>query len=59
MIDHLLRLPLGYFDRRPAGELGTRVAELEKINFLTGQYTPSGCRLVIILVMVVYSRLLT
>ena len=38
VIDHLLRLPLGYFDRRPVGELGTRVAELEKIrNFLTGQ----------------------
>ena len=37
VIDHLLRLPLGYFDRRPVGELGTRVAELEKIrNFLTG-----------------------
>ena len=38
VIDHLLRLPLGYFDRRPVGELGTRIAELEKIrNFLTGQ----------------------
>ena len=22
VIDHLLRLPLGYFDRRPVGELG-------------------------------------
>ena len=38
VIDHLLRLPLGYFDRRPVGELSTRVGELEKIrNFLTGQ----------------------
>ena len=38
VIDHLLRLPLDYFDRRPVGELGTRIAELEKIrNFLTGQ----------------------
>ena len=38
VIDHLLRLPVGYFDRRPVGELGTRVAELEKIrNFLTGE----------------------
>jgi ATP-binding cassette subfamily B protein len=37
VIDHLLRLPLGYFDRRPVGELGSRIAELEKIrNFLTG-----------------------
>ena len=29
VIDHLLRLPLGYFDRRPVGELGTRIGELE------------------------------
>lgn len=37
VIDHLLRLPLGYFDRRPVGELGTRIGEMEKIrNFLTG-----------------------
>ena len=41
VIDHLLRLPVGYFDRRPVGELGTRVAELEKIrNFLTGKHSP-------------------
>ena len=38
VIDHLLRLPVGYFDRRPVGELGTRIAELEKIrSFLTGE----------------------
>ena len=38
VIDRLLRLPLGYFDRRPVGELSTRIGELEKIrNFLTGQ----------------------
>ena len=38
VIDHLLRLPVGYFDTRPVGELGTRIAELEKIrNFLTGE----------------------
>ena len=38
VIDHLLRLPLGYFDKRPVGELSTRIGELEKIrNFLTGQ----------------------
>ena len=38
VIDHLLRLPLGYFDKRPVGELGSRISELEKIrNFLTGQ----------------------
>ena len=64
VIDHLLRLPLGYFDRRPVGELGTRVAELEKIrNFLTGQalttILDAAFSLIYIAVMVVYSWLLT
>ncbi|MDY6900653.1 MAG: peptidase domain-containing ABC transporter [Cyanobacteriota bacterium] len=37
IIDHLLRLPLRYFEKRPVGELSTRVNELEKIrSFLTG-----------------------
>jgi ATP-binding cassette subfamily B protein len=37
IIDHLLRLPLSYFDRRPVGEVSSRIAELEKIRgFLTG-----------------------
>jgi ATP-binding cassette, subfamily B, bacterial HlyB/CyaB len=37
VIDHLLRLPLRYFDRRPVGELSTRLGELERIRqFLTG-----------------------
>jgi ATP-binding cassette, subfamily B, bacterial HlyB/CyaB len=37
VIDHLLRLPLGYFDQRRVGELAGRVSELEKIRqFLTG-----------------------
>ena len=64
VIDHLLRLPLGYFDRRPVGELGTRVAELEKIrNFLTGQalttILDAAFSVIYILVMIVYSWLLT
>ena len=63
VIDHLMRLPLGYFDRRPVGELGTRVAELEKIrNFLTGQVTTildAAFSVIYIAVMVVYSWLLT
>ncbi|MEM7717379.1 MAG: ABC transporter transmembrane domain-containing protein, partial [Cyanobacteria bacterium P01_A01_bin.68] len=29
IIDHLLRLPLRYFEKRPVGELSTRVNELE------------------------------
>jgi len=37
VIQHLLRLPLSYFDRRPVGELQTRIGELGNIrNFLTG-----------------------
>ncbi|WP_269615935.1 peptidase domain-containing ABC transporter [Prochlorococcus marinus] len=37
VIDHLLRLPLPYFDQRSVGELSSRIAELEQIrNFLTG-----------------------
>ena len=37
VIDHLLRLPLTYFDKRPVGELSSRLSELEKIrSFLTG-----------------------
>ena len=37
IIDHLLRLPLSYFDRRPVGEVSNRIAELEKVRgFLTG-----------------------
>ena len=33
IIDHLLRLPVGYFDRRPVGDLGTRIAEPEDTHF--------------------------
>ncbi|MCP9840540.1 peptidase domain-containing ABC transporter [Synechococcus sp. J7-Johnson] len=64
VIDHLLRLPLGYFDRRPVGELSSRVAELEKIrNFLTGQalttVIDAAFSIIYILVMSLYSWLLT
>ena len=64
VIDHLLRLPIGYFDRRPVGELGTRIAELEKIrNFLTGEALTTvidACfSIIYIFVMSMYSWLLT
>ena len=37
IIDHLLRLPLGYFNDRPVGEVSSRINELQKIrSFLTG-----------------------
>ena len=64
VIDHLLRLPLNYFDRRPVGDLASRVAELEKIrNFLTGQglttILDAIFSVVYIVVMTLYSGLLT
>ncbi|MFM7087825.1 MAG: peptidase domain-containing ABC transporter [Cyanobium sp.] len=64
VIDRLLRLPLGYFDRRPVGELGTRISELEKIrNFLTGQalitVLDGAFSIIYIVVMALYSWLLT
>jgi ATP-binding cassette subfamily B protein len=64
VIDHLLRLPLNYFDNRPVGELAGRISELEKIrNFLTGQalttILDAGFSIIYIVVMVVYSWLLT
>ena len=64
VIDHLLRLPLGYFDKRPVGELGSRISELEKIrNFLTGQalttVLDAAFSVIYIVVMVIYSWLLT
>ena len=64
VIDHLLRLPLGYFDRRPVGELGSRIAELEKIrNFLTGTalttVLDAAFSVIYIVVMAIYSWALT
>jgi ATP-binding cassette subfamily B protein len=64
VIDHLFRLPLQYFEKRPVGEISTRVGELEKIrSFLTGTaltvVLDAVFSLVYILVMVWYSTLLT
>jgi len=64
VIDHLLRLPLGYFDKRPVGELSTRIGELEKIrNFLTGQALTTvldgAFSVIYIAVMCIYSWQLT
>ncbi|MEM7792855.1 MAG: peptidase domain-containing ABC transporter [Cyanobacteria bacterium P01_C01_bin.118] len=63
-IDHLLRLPLKYFDRRPVGELSSRVNELENIRqFLTGTaltvVLDAVFSLVYIVVMLIYSVKLT
>lgn len=64
IIDHLLRLPLSYFDRRPVGELSSRVNELENIRqFLTGTaltvVLDAVFSVVYILVMLLYSWQLT
>jgi ATP-binding cassette subfamily B protein len=64
IIDHLLRLPLRYFERRPVGELATRVNELENIRqFLTGTaltvVLDAVFSVIYIVVMFIYSWVLT
>ena len=64
VIDHLLRLPLSYFDKRPVGELSSRLAELEQIrSFLTGTALTVVLdvlfSIIYILVMLLYSWILT
>ena len=64
IIDHLLRLPLRYFEKRPVGELSSRINELERIRqFLTGTaltvVLDSVFSVVYILVMLLYSWKLT
>jgi ATP-binding cassette subfamily B protein len=64
IIDHLLRLPLRYFEKRPVGEISTRVNELENIRqFLTGTaltvVLDAVFSIIYIIVMVIYSPLLT
>jgi ATP-binding cassette subfamily B protein len=64
IIDHLLRLPLRYFEKRPVGELSTRINELENIrSFLTGTALTVGLdavfSVVYIVVMLFYSWQLT
>ncbi len=64
VIDHLLRLPLGYFERRRVGELAGRINELEAIRqFLTGTaltvVLDAVFSVIYIAVMLVYSWVLT
>lgn len=64
IIDHLLRLPLSYFSKRPVGEVSSRVNELEKIRrFLTGTaltvVLDSVFSVIYIAVMLLYSPILT
>jgi ATP-binding cassette subfamily B protein len=64
VIDHLLRLPISYFDRRPVGEVSSRIAELEKVRgFLTGTalttILDASFAMLYLVVMVIYSWQLT
>ncbi len=64
IIDHLLRLPLKYFEKRPVGEISTRINELENIRqFLTGTaltvILDAIFSVLYIIVMLVYSVPLT
>lgn len=64
IIDHLLKLPLNYFDRRPVGELSSRLSEMENIrSFLTGTaltvVLDSVFSVIYIAVMLFYSWMLT
>src|SRR4029078_1876713 len=64
LFDHLLRLPLSYFETRPAGQTVARVRELETIRaFLTGQGLSSVMDLlfavVFVAVLFIYSPFLT
>ncbi|MBD2097246.1 peptidase domain-containing ABC transporter [Trichocoleus sp. FACHB-591] len=64
IIDHLLRLPLKYFEKRPVGELSSRINELENIRqFLTGTaltvVLDAVFSVIYIVVMFIYSWLLT
>ncbi|WP_432808385.1 peptidase domain-containing ABC transporter [Pantanalinema sp. GBBB05] len=64
VIHHMLRLPLPYFERRPVGELATRVNELENIRqFLTGTaltvVLDAVFSVIYIIVMLIYSWILT
>ncbi|AFY73835.1 type I secretion system ABC transporter, HlyB family [Synechococcus sp. PCC 7502] len=63
-IDHLVRLPLRYFEKRSVGELSSRIGELENIRqFLTGTaltvVLDAVFSVIYIIVMICYSWLLT
>ncbi len=64
VINHLIRLPVSYFDKRPVGELSTRLGELERIrDFFTGQALTTIIdtifALVYIFILIMYSWFLT
>ncbi len=53
LFDHMLRLPLAYFETRPTGQTVARVRELESIRaFLTGQGLSSGLDLIFAIIFI-------
>ncbi|MGD1850702.1 MAG: ABC transporter transmembrane domain-containing protein, partial [Cyanophyceae cyanobacterium] len=64
IVSHLMRLPLGYFDRRRVGELAGRINERDNIrSFLTGTaltvFLNAVFSVVYIVVMMIYSWMIT
>ena len=64
VIDHLLRLPLSFFDKRSVGELSSRLGELEQIrSFLTSTaltvVLDAVFSIIYVAVMLLYSWVLT
>ena len=64
LFDHMVRLPLSYFEARAAGQTVARMREIEQVrNFLTGQALLTGLdvifSVVLIAVMVAYSPFLS
>ena len=64
LFEHMVRLPLAYFEQRATGQTVARMREIEQIrNFLTGQALLTGLdvvfSLVLVIVMVIYSPFLS
>jgi subfamily B ATP-binding cassette protein HlyB/CyaB len=54
LFDHLLRLPLGYFEKRPTGQTVARIRELDSIRaFLTGQCLTSSLDIIFSIILIV------
>ncbi len=63
VFNHMLKLPVAYFETRPAGQTVARVRELEQIRqFLTGQALTAGLdflfAFILVAILYAYSKLL-
>ena len=43
ILTHLFKLPLGYFDRRPVGEISTRISELGQNSWVSYRHGSYSC----------------